>query len=107
MLLNERQNGERFWNLLHMLCLVEDVEDDDFAQAERFIFGVQTVLEDAYMPESMRIAVENFDRNKQFIADTEGFLTQLEIIREELKREHEIRTPIAEVREIAAGNLLS
>ena len=43
LLLNERSNGKRFWNLLFMLCL-EEVNAAKQWETERYIIGVQTIV---------------------------------------------------------------
>jgi hypothetical protein len=46
LLLNERYDGRRFWNLLKMVYVE--------VQNEKYIFAVQTQLDDAYLPKALR-----------------------------------------------------
>jgi len=75
LLLNERYDGVRFWNLLKM-CYVE-------LQGEAYIFAVQTVLT-SYMPKVLRRRIKDTQKNDAIVEALPVFANRLNALRDAL-----------------------
>jgi hypothetical protein len=75
LLLNERYDGLRFWNLLNM-AYVE-------VEGEKYIFAVQTPLA-AYMPKALRGRVNGETKNRQIVTALPVFAKRLNDLRDGL-----------------------
>mmetsp|Transcript_95378 Transcript_95378/g.179364 ORF Transcript_95378/g.179364 Transcript_95378/m.179364 type:complete len:419 (+) Transcript_95378:62-1318(+) len=87
LLLNERSNGERFWNLLRM----RSVEAD----GQLFILAVQSVL-DCFMPKVLRRHLKDNQKNKKICELLGNFINHLDKMRAEIKEKTSV--PITELR---------
>lgn len=76
LLLNERSDGHRFWNLLKMVHV--DVS------GKRYILGMQSTVE-AFMPKALRMIKKSEAANKQIALRMEGFASDLQKIRQVLQ----------------------
>jgi hypothetical protein len=78
LLLNERDSGERFWNLLRMQYV--KIED------RTYIFGVQTSL-DAYMPRLLMKSMQkrSDEKNQRIVEVLQPFIEKLEVVRREVR----------------------
>jgi len=75
LLLNERHDGPRFWNLLKM-AYVE-------YEGEKYIFAVQTPL-GAYMPKALRGRIESTIKNQQIVKALPVFAKRVNELRDGL-----------------------
>jgi len=75
LLMNERVDGPRFWNLLKMVYVE--------VQGEPYIFAVQTVL-DAYMPAALKHRVVDKAKNETIIQSLTTFSKRLNDLRDAL-----------------------
>jgi hypothetical protein len=75
LLMNERHDGPRFWNLLKM-AYVE-------YEGEKYIFAVQTPL-GAYMPKALRGRIESPQKNQEIVKALPVFAKRLNELRDGL-----------------------
>lgn len=87
LLLNERQTGERFWNLLRMQYVSVD--------GKEYIFAVQTTLE-AFMPKLLKKRINGYSKNTGIVESLGPFIHALEKMREEIRNAE--FTPIMELK---------
>jgi hypothetical protein len=87
LLVNERQTGERFWNLLRMQYVNVDNEE--------YIFGVQTTLH-AFMPKLLTKRLLGQAKNNGIVEALGPFLHALEGMRAEIQKAE--FTPIMELK---------
>lgn len=79
LLMNERINGQRFWNLLRM----KHVEVD----GERYIYGVQSTLQ-AFMPTLLTKFVETPSKNAKIVDALGDFIHALDNLRNDMRKKH-------------------
>lgn len=77
LLLNERQTGERFWNLLRMQYVMAD--------GQQYILGVQCTLE-AYMPKLLSRRLTSNEKNESIMGAIGDFVFALENVRAEIRK---------------------
>jgi len=75
MILNERFDGMRFWNLLKMMYV--DVE------GKQYIIGIQTTV-DSYMPPELRLKSDDKAVNEQIMQTLDMFNVKLKLLRTKL-----------------------
>lgn len=90
LLLNERTDGARFWNLLKMVHV--DIS------GKRYILGMQSTVE-AFMPKALRTIKQSEAANKQIALRMEGFANDLQKIRQVLQMKKDLS--LAAQRELA------
>jgi len=76
LLLNERKNGTRFWNLLKMMYAV--------VEGKSYIFAMQTEV-DTYMPRILRRRTDDRDINDEITKACSELVEKLAVIRRRLK----------------------
>lgn len=89
LLLNERNSGERYWNLLRMQYLEVD--------GQLFILAVQSVLH-CFMPKSLARRSKDDSKNKRICEQLESYISALGGIRAEIKEKASASVPITELR---------
>jgi hypothetical protein len=84
LLLNERYDGPRFWNLLKMVYVEVQPKERGLCQSgERYIFALQTTL-DAYMPKALTVRTDDVKKNQQITDAISTFADRLNDLRNAL-----------------------